>query len=58
MSADGLILVEQWGHRDPVKWILNDPDGGVTSGAVVDGLVVGGKYDGLSVRDGGSSSSV
>lgn len=57
MSDDRLTFIEEWGKRDPVKWILTEPDGGVTYGRVANGRVVGGKYDGLSVRDGESSSS-
>ena len=44
MSDDNLMFIEQWGNTDPVKWILEEPDG-----QVMNGRVEGGKYDGLGV---------
>ena len=49
-ADDCLQLVGVWGARGPIRWILTEPDGRRTSGPVVGDRIVGGKYDGLSVR--------
>lgn len=49
--SDRLTFIEEWGHRDPVGWTLEYADGTFASGPVVDGRIVGGKYDAHSVRD-------